>query len=67
MTATLPDGGGVMVFDPDCREIDHIPIADEKWTANVAFGGTDRQTLFITASTGLYSIRMRVRGANPAK
>jgi len=60
-------GDGVMVFDPDGRQVDHIPIPDEKWTANVAFGGTDRQTLFITASTGLYSIRMRVRGANTAK
>ena len=35
--------------------------------ANVAFGGTDRQTLFITASTGLYGIRMRNRGADAAK
>jgi len=60
-------GDGVMVFDPDGRQVDHIPIPDDKWTANVAFGGTDRQTLFITASTGLYSIRMRVRGANTAK
>ena len=45
----------------------HIPVPDEKWTANVAFGGRDRQTLFITASTGLYGIRTRVRGANAAK
>jgi gluconolactonase len=60
-------GNGVMVFDPDGRQIDHIPIPDEKWTANVAFGGADRRTLFITASTGLYSVRMRVRGANAAK
>ena len=60
-------GDGVMVFDPDGRQIDHIRIPDEKWTANVAFGGRDRQTLFITASTGLYGLRMRVRGANAAK
>jgi gluconolactonase len=60
-------GDGVMVFDSDGRQIDHLRIPDEKWTANVAFGGRDRQTLFITASTGLYGIRMRVRGANAAK
>jgi len=60
-------GDGVMVFDSYGRQIDHIRVPDEKWTANVAFGGTDRQTLFITASTGLYGIRMRVRGANAAK
>ena len=39
----------------------------ERWTANVSFGGKDRQTLFITASKGLYAIRMRVKGANAAK
>ena len=60
-------GDGVMVFDAAGRQIEHIRIPDEKWTANVSFGGTDHQTLFITASTGLYSIRMRVRGANAAK
>jgi gluconolactonase len=60
-------GDGVMVFDSQGRQIEHVRIPDEKWTANVAFGGTDRRTLFITASTGFYGIRMRVRGANAAK
>ena len=60
-------GDGVMVFSSDGRQIDHIRIPEEKWTANVAFGGRDRQTLFITASTGLYAVRMRTRGANAAK
>ena len=60
-------GDGVMVFDQAGRQIEHIRIPDEKWTANVSFGGKDRQTLFITASTGLYAIRMRVKGANAAK
>jgi len=59
-------GDGVKVFDPQGALIDHIRI-DEKWTANVTFGGKDRQTLFITASTSLYSIRLRVRGANASK
>ena len=60
-------GDGVMVFDSRGRQIGHLRIPDEKWTANVSFGGKDRQTLFITASTGLYAIRMRTRGANAAK
>jgi gluconolactonase len=60
-------GDGVMVFDSQGRQIDHVAVPDEKWTANVAFGGADRRTLFITASTGLYGIRMRIRGANAAK
>jgi gluconolactonase len=60
-------GDGVMVFGPSGRQIEHIRVPDEKWTANVAFCGPDRRTLFITASTGLYAIRTRVTGANAAK
>jgi sugar lactone lactonase YvrE len=33
----------------------------------VAFGGADHKTLFITASKGLYAVRLRVRGANASK
>jgi gluconolactonase len=60
-------GDGVVVFDKAGRQIDQIQVPDEQWTANVSFGGKDRHTLFITASTGLYGVRMRVRGANAAK
>jgi len=56
-------GNGVLVFDKEGRQLDQIRVPDEHWTANVSFGGKDRQTLFITASTGLYAIRMRVKGA----
>jgi len=59
-------GQGVTVFDPAGRQLVNIPVP-EKWTANVSFGGKDHQTLFITASTGLYSIRLQHRGANAAK
>jgi gluconolactonase len=59
-------GRGVTVFDKSGRQIDHIDVP-EKWTANVCFSGKDRQTLFITASESLYSIQLRVKGANPAK
>jgi len=57
---------GVSVFDPSGKLIDHIDVP-EKWSANVCFGGKDRRTLFITASTSLYSIHMNVKGANPEK
>ena len=60
-------GDGVLVLDREGRQVEHIPVPDERWTANVSFGGKDRQTLFITASTGLYGVRMRVKGANAAK
>ena len=59
-------GHGVTVFDKTGKKIDHIDI-NEPWTANVSFGGQDHQTLFITASTSLYSIRLNVKGANAAK
>ncbi len=59
-------GKGVTIFDKTGKQIDHIDV-DEAWTANVSFGGKDHKTLFITASKSLYSIQMRVKGANPAK
>jgi gluconolactonase len=59
-------GRGVTLFDQTGKQIDHIDVP-EKWSANVCFGGKDRRTLFITASTSLYSIRLNVKGANPAK
>lgn len=59
-------GHGVTIFDKTGKQIEHIDVP-EPWTANVCFGGRDHRTLFITASKSLYSIRMRVKGANPAK
>lgn len=55
-------GRGVIVFDKAGKEIARIPVP-EPWTANVCFGGKDMQTLFVTASKGLYSIRMKTKGA----
>lgn len=55
-------GKGVFVFDPSGKQIEHIDVP-ESWTANVCFGGADRQTLFITASKGLYAMKMQVKGA----
>jgi gluconolactonase len=59
-------GHGVTVFDKAGKQIDHIGVP-ENWSANVSFGGKDHQTLFITASKSFYSIRLSVKGANPAK
>jgi gluconolactonase len=55
-------GKGVTVFDKTGKQIEHIDVP-ESWTANVCFGGKDRQTLFITASKGFYGVRMNVKGA----
>jgi gluconolactonase len=34
----------------------------EPWTASVCFAGKDRKTLLFTAGTGLYGLKMRVKG-----
>jgi gluconolactonase len=59
-------GQGVHVFDKAGKEVQVFDVP-ESWTGNVAFGGPDHRTLFITASKGLYAIRLRVKGANAAK
>jgi gluconolactonase len=56
-------GKGVSVFDRTGKKIEQIDVA-EPWTANVCFGGKDRQTLFITASKSLYAMRMKVHGVD---
>ncbi len=56
-------GPGVVVFDRTGREVQRIPVPDERWTSNVCFGGKDRRTLFITAGSGLYAIRMTMTGS----
>ncbi|MBM3880644.1 MAG: SMP-30/gluconolactonase/LRE family protein [Verrucomicrobia bacterium] len=59
-------GRGVTVFDRTGQRREQIDVP-ESWTANVCFGGKDRQTLFITASKGLYAIRLRVKGTDQGK
>jgi gluconolactonase len=54
-------GRGVTVFDKNGKQIAQIAVP-ESWTANVCFGGSDMQTLFITASKGLYTLHMNVKG-----
>ena len=55
-------GRGVTVFDKTGEKIGNIPVP-EGWTANICFGGKDFKSLYITASKGLYRIRMKVKGA----
>jgi gluconolactonase len=54
-------GRGVTVFDATGKKIEQIAIA-EPWTANVCFGGADRQTLFVTAGKSVYTLRMTTKG-----
>lgn len=52
--------GGVHLFDPDanCLGVIHIP----EQTANFVFGDADLCSLYITASTSVYRIRVQVPG-----
>ncbi len=54
-------GKGVTIFDRTGRKLGNIPIP-ENWTANVCFGDRDLKSLYITASRGLYRIRLKIRG-----
>ncbi|HEX4614222.1 MAG TPA: SMP-30/gluconolactonase/LRE family protein [Urbifossiella sp.] len=55
-------GKGVQVYDKAGTKVAQIDVP-EPWTANVCFGGSDMRTLFITASKGLYGVKMRTKGA----
>jgi gluconolactonase len=50
-------GGGIVVFDPNGKQVDLIPSADRVVT-NIAFGGPTHSTLYITES-GLGRIMTR--------
>ena len=51
---------GVEVFKPDGTRVGAITVPMQP--ANIAFGGADRRTLYVTARTGLYSTRVNVPG-----
>lgn len=57
---------GIQVFSPAGAHLG--TIATPRPAANVAFGGPDKQSLFIAARQGLYRLRMVARGvARPGK
>lgn len=55
--------GKVIVYDADGKEIEQIDVPEGP--ANVCFGGDDFRTLFITARTSLYRVRVIHPGAKP--
>jgi gluconolactonase len=55
-------GKGVTVYSPQGELLINIPVP-ENWTANVCFGGKNRDQLFITASKSVYVLPMLVKGA----
>jgi len=53
-------GKGVTVYSPSGELLETINVPEGP--ANLCFGGKDRDTLFITARTSLYAVKMRVKG-----
>jgi len=51
---------GVAVFDPDGKKIGDIKLPERP--ANCCFGDADNKTLFVTARTSLYRVRLKVAG-----
>ena len=53
-------GRGISVYNPNGTLIETISVPEG--TSNLCFGGSDKKTLFITARTSVYSLRMKVSG-----
>jgi gluconolactonase len=53
--------GGIWVYAPSGERRDHIAVP--KAPTNVAFGGADHTTLFITAQDNVYRVSLSVPGA----
>jgi gluconolactonase len=55
--------GGVWVFSPEGKHLGTIKPGEK--VANCNWGDADGRTLYITASTSLYRIRLRIPGLRP--
>ena len=53
--------GGVWVVSREGKLLGFIPVPE--FVSNVTFGGTDGQTLYLTCDKKVYSLAMRVKGA----
>ncbi|MEO8049589.1 MAG: SMP-30/gluconolactonase/LRE family protein [Acidobacteriota bacterium] len=55
--------GGVLVLSPEGKHLGTIPVPEI--AANCAWGDADGKTLYITARSGLYRIKLNVPGIRP--
>ncbi len=53
--------GGVWIFSPEGKPIGTILIPEK--AANLAWAGADRKTLYITASSSIYRVELKIAGA----
>ena len=54
--------GGVWIFSPEGKPLATISMPER--VANVAWGDADRKTLYITASTSVYRVHLKIPGAS---
>lgn len=55
--------GGIRILSPQGKELGQIQLPDD--AANMAFGGADAKTLYITASSSIYRIPLATAGTKP--
>ena len=55
--------GGIWVISPAGEHLGTIEVPE--FVGNMAWGGPDWSTLYVTATTSLYRIRLNVRGVPP--
>jgi gluconolactonase len=53
--------GGVWIFSPDGKPLATILMPEK--VSNVAWAGPDRKTLYITASSSVYRVHLKIAGA----
>jgi gluconolactonase len=55
--------GGVWILSPEGKHLGTIKAPEDP--ANLAWGDADGKTLYLTARTGLYRIRLNIAGIRP--
>jgi len=55
--------GGIWIFSPAGKHLGTIEIPEK--TGNLAWGGSDGKTLYITASSSVYRVKMKAKGLRP--
>jgi gluconolactonase len=55
--------GGAWIFSPDGKHLGTIDIPEK--VGNLAWGGSDHKTLYITASASVYRISLKIPGVYP--
>jgi gluconolactonase len=55
--------GGVWIISPEGKHLGTIAVPER--VANLAWGDADAKTLYITASTSLYRIKLKIAGVRP--